>query len=191
MKSKAFNNNALFTMVAVVTMMIASPIVVLVEARIGNTNGLHSSIINHQTGSSTGMGTRHRATTRTFAENIFTNKSSDNIFTNNSSGVSNADEIDTPTTKVATTTVTATKQTQKQLKTNGNDNKPLPSYEEVMHNAKATPGHGQYVDQANGKNLASFCGRHNKFNKSDCYQHHDALRGKGHQEEEHQHQRGD
>mmetsp|Transcript_11382 Transcript_11382/g.13101 ORF Transcript_11382/g.13101 Transcript_11382/m.13101 type:complete len:183 (+) Transcript_11382:198-746(+) len=182
MKSKAFNNNALFTMVAVVTMMIASPIVVLVEARIGNTNGLHSSIINHQTGSSTGMGTRHRATTRTFAENIFTNKSS---------GVSDADETDTPTTLVATTTVTATKQKQKQLTTNGSANKPLPSYEDVMHNAQATPGHGRYVDQTNGKNLASFCGRHNKFNKSDCYQHHDALRGKGHQEEEHQHQRGD
>ena len=190
MNSRAFINNTVFAVIALVTMMIASPIVVIVEARIGNTNGLNSNIIDHQAGNSNGMGTRHRATTRTFTDNIFTNKSSDNIFTNRSNGVSNADKTGIPTNIVDTTMATTTKQKQKQLTTNGNGSKLLPSYEEVMCNAKATLGHGQYFDQSNGKNLASFCERHNKLHKSDCFKHHAVLRGKEHQEE-HQQQRGD
>ena len=82
------------------------------------------------------------------------------------------------------------KQKQKQLTTNVSDNKLLPSYEEVVYIAKATPGHGRYGVQSNGKNLVSVCGRHNKFHKSDCFQHHAALRGKRHHEE-HQNQCGD
>ena len=69
-------------MIALMPMLIASSIDVIVEACIGNTNGLNSNIIDHQACNSNGMGTRHRATTRTFTNNIFTNKSSGNIFTN-------------------------------------------------------------------------------------------------------------
>lgn len=60
---------------------------------------------------------------------------------------------------------------------NQEDQKELPSFDEVMH--KDAPKHGTYVEGGSNR-MDPFCARHNHFGpNSGCDQHHASLRGGG------------